>query len=194
MKTISRLICSLFCVFLCAAPLPAFAQFELAESVEQLAQEMDITPEQRSEIAEIVAAKRSQVDAIRHDPAISAQEKMSMIKEIRFAGREEILATLTDRQRAFVRQKLTLVQRESRTLLADIDLDAKQVQTLRSILEDAYDERQIILEAAGGDRRAARSELMEHRNRVLVEVRSVLSSEQRSLIEAAKSRLTAIFR
>jgi Spy/CpxP family protein refolding chaperone len=71
---------------------------------ERFAQELNLTPEQKSELKSIRENERSQAKAIKNDSSLTADQKKAKLKELRKTSHEQMMAKLTPDQQAKFKQ------------------------------------------------------------------------------------------
>ena len=68
--------------------------------------DLNLTDGQKAQIKQIREGARSQVDAVKNDSSLSADQKTTKIHEIRRASHEEVKKALTPEQRKMMHEKM----------------------------------------------------------------------------------------
>lgn len=173
------------------------AEGKKGERLEELKAELNLTPAQEKAFKAIHEDKRTKFKEIKKSD-LPREEKRAKMKELRANTRAELAKTLNAGQLAKLDAKMEKrkakykgkrgkgVQLEK---LADkLELTSAQRASVKTILEDAKAERELILEANDSDRRQARPELKAHREEVKGKIRAVLSSEQAAKFDEMKAK------
>lgn len=75
---------------------------ERGERGEKLAQALNLTPEQKTDLKSIRESERRQAQAIKNDSSLNADQKKAKFKELRKSSHEQMMAKLTpDQQKKF---------------------------------------------------------------------------------------------
>ncbi|MEZ4459975.1 MAG: hypothetical protein R3E66_09635 [bacterium] len=186
MSRLSRIFATATFVFLSSMVTPAFAQRSGMERIEEVAAEIGVTETQRAQIKRVIQAKKAKADAIKADKKLTYDQKSDKLKALRKEGRDEIGKILTPEQREALRNRMEKRRDRFQEVVKSLELTDAQRAKAREILEDAGDERDMILEATNGDRRAARKELKAHREKTAQKLRAILNPAQQKKFDAAK--------
>ncbi len=163
--------------------------FNVDKRVEKMTQRLDLSEDQSKQVRSILESKKDQFKAIRGQK-IDREQKRTQMRELRKSTRAEIAQVLDDEQKAKVK-KFKKRRRHKRAhrghpfsekriekTAERLGLDDAQVSKIKSIVSDAKAERELILEAADGDRSAARGELRAHRSKVRTRIEAVMTPDQ----------------
>ena len=75
---------------------------ERGDRGEKLAQELNLTPEQKADLKSIRENERQQAKAIKNDSSLTADQKKAKFKDLRKSSHEQMMAKLTpDQQKKF---------------------------------------------------------------------------------------------
>jgi Spy/CpxP family protein refolding chaperone len=85
-----------------SAAAPQTQKSERGERGEKLAQELNLTPEQKADLKSIRENERQQAKAINNDSSLTADQKKAKFKDLRKSSHEQMMAKLTpDQQKKF---------------------------------------------------------------------------------------------
>ena len=174
---------------------PAQQQERMEKRLERMSDRLELSPQQQTKIRGVITARRENVRDIRADESLDRQEKRSALKELRKTSRTEIESYLNDAQKVEFREmkqnrkdRRGKAMKRGKRLKKALDLTDEQSKEMRVIMKDARAERRLIIEAAEGDREAARPELKAHRLKTKEKVRAILTPEQIEKFDKMKER------
>lgn len=173
-------------------------QGKKGERLEEIKAELNLTPAQEKAFKAIQEEKRSKFKELKKSD-LPKEEKRAQMRALKAETRAELAKTLDAQQLAKLDAKMEKRKakfegkRGERGLrlekLADeLELTEPQRNQIKSIMDDARAERELILEANDSDRRQARPELKAHRQEVKGKIRAVLSAEQAAKFDAMKAK------
>lgn len=163
--------------------------FSIDKRVEKMTQKLDLTDEQASQVRSILEGKKEAFTKIR-EQNLERDQKRAQMHELRQSTRQEIARVLNDEQKAKMKKFKKrrhhkrgqrggpLSEKRIDKMAKHLELNDDQVAKIKSIADDARAERELILEASDGDRRAARPELKAHRQKVRARIEGVMTAEQ----------------
>ena len=97
MKKHTHLVASLLCVCALLLPLTSFAQGKMGKA-QAIAQQLNLTPEQKAKILPILSDEVPKVEKIKSDNSLSRMQKMQAIKTIHNQTDPQMKAILTPDQ------------------------------------------------------------------------------------------------
>lgn len=173
--------------------------------VEKMTEHLDLTDTQADEVRTILEAKRASFKALKADESLDRDAKRSQMHALKKSTHNQLATVLNDDQQAKMkamkkkykkgkkgkrgkRGKMhrAFSERNFDKTAAHLELSEPQQKSIRSILENAKLEREAIVDASDGDRRAARPELKNHRQQVKSKIEGVLSAEQVEKLQSLK--------
>ena len=81
---------------------PTASQAPNNERGEKIAQELNLTPEQKTDLKSIRDNEKQQAEAIKNDSSLTADQKKAKLKDLRKSSHQEMMAKLTpDQQKKF---------------------------------------------------------------------------------------------
>lgn len=167
--------------------------------LEEMKQELNLTADQEAKLKPIFEKRREAFKTIKQDDSLSREAKREKMGALKAETRTELEGVLNKEQLQKLDAKmesrgkgkgkhkgdrLAKMQRMSEELQLS---DAQKAQ-MRDIMQDAKAERELILEANNGDRKAAKAELKAHRQKTKSAMRAVLTPEQAQKFDAMKDR------
>lgn len=170
-------------------------QGKKGERLEEIKAELNLTPAQEKAFKAIQEEKRSKFKELKTSD-LPKEEKRAQMRALKAETRAELAKTLDAQQLAKLDAKME--KRKAKfegkrglrleKLADELELTEPQRSQIKSIMDDARAERELILEANDSDRRQARPELKAHRQEVKGKIRAVLSAEQAAKFDAMKAK------
>lgn len=170
-------------------------QGKKGERLEEIKAELNLTPAQEKAFKAIQEEKRSKFKELKKSH-LPKEEKRAQMRALKAETRAELAKTLDAQQLAKLDAKME--KRKAKfegkrglrleKLADELELTEPQRNQIKSIMDDARAERELILEANDSDRRQARPELKAHRQEVKGKIRAVLSAEQAAKFDAMKAK------
>lgn len=161
--------------------------------VERLAEKLELTPAQKAKVAKIMADRHAKAQVIKDNEALSKEERKTQLRALRTEGKAEVAQVLTAEQQAkFAEMKGDKKDRRHgkkghfKKGLEELGLTDAQKAQFKTIRDNSKQERDVILEAHEGDRKAARPELKAHREKTRTKMRAILTPEQQTKFDAMK--------
>jgi Spy/CpxP family protein refolding chaperone len=181
----------IFGILLCALILagPAFAQApgrmvrHRAAGAIRVLQQLDLTPEQRTQVRSLFQQQRQQVQAVRQDQSLTPEQRQAKIKAIRQGTQEQMLASLTPDQR----QRLTEIRERAHPLQA-LNLTPEQQSKLKPILQEQRQQVRAVRRDQDLTPRQKRAKVQEIRQSTAAQLKSILTPEQQQRFEQLRQR------
>jgi hypothetical protein len=109
MKHYIRLLAAVFCLGTFVLPTATSSAQNKAAKVQAIAQQLDLTPQQKGKILPILADEGPKVEAIKNDNSLSKVQKIQQIKAIHRQTDPQMKAILSQEQY----QKLQAIRRQA---------------------------------------------------------------------------------
>ncbi len=165
--------------------------------LDEIKQELNLTADQEAKIKPIFEKRREAFKTIKQDESLSREAKREKMGALRDQTRKELAGVLNNEQLQKLDAKMenrgkgmgkgdhmARMQRMSE----ELNLSDAQKSKVRTVMQNAKAERELILEANDGDRKAAKDELKAHRQKTKSALRAVLTAEQAAKFDAMKDR------
>jgi Spy/CpxP family protein refolding chaperone len=146
-------------------------------------QQLNLTPEQRTQVRSLFQQQRQQVQAIRQDQSLTTEQREAKIKAIREGTHEQLLASLTPEQR----QRLTEFRERAHPLQA-LNLTPEQQPKVKLILQQQRQQVQAVRRDQDLTPRQKRAKVQEIRQNTEAQLKSILTPEQQQRFDELRHR------
>lgn len=169
--------------------------------LEEIKQELNLTADQEAKIKPIFQKRKEAFKTIKQDESLSREAKREKMEVLRAETRKELAGVLNNEQLQKLDSKMENRARgkgkgegkgdhmaRMQRMSEELNLSDAQKSKVRTVMQNAKAERELILEANNGDRKAAKDELKAHRQKTKSALRAVLTAEQAAKFDAMKDR------
>lgn len=151
--------------------------------VVRMLQRLDLTPDQKTQVRNLLQTQRQKVQSIRQDAALSPEQKQDQIKEIRQSTHRQVLGILSPEQQARLKQF-----QERRRGLAALNLTPDQRAKIRPIQQQMHQDVMAVRQDASLTPQQKQGKIRDIRQNAMLQMKSVLTPEQQQQFEQMRQR------
>ena len=152
---------------------------------DRMAQQLNLTDQQKSQIQSLMQSQRQQAQAVRNDSSLTAQQKQDKLKQLRESNHQQVMAVLTPEQQ----QKWQQFRSEHTGMgkgrmgggmgpMARLNLTPEQKTKLRPIFQSSHQQVQAVRNDASLTTEQKQAKISEIRQNTQSQVNGILTPEQ----------------